>query len=172
MNIIQHRSPNFGPKLIIPRMLLFHSTVGTYASALEELTRADDNPVSVQYLIPRDAAKGQNATITQLVDDSMQSWGAGESSWVWGHYCNHYAIQIELANRSDDTKGLHELYPEVQIGAAVELANYLLRKHNIIPSRLTLVSHADVALPKGRKRDPIYFDMDMLRARIMELYNA
>lgn len=172
MNIIQHPSPNYGPRLMAPRIILIHSTVGSYASALHELTRVDNDPVSVHYLIPREALPGSNATITQLVQDTMQSWGAGNSKWYPGMYCNHYALQIELANRSDDTKNIHEEYPEIQIGACVELCNYLCHKYGIAPTRANIPSHGDVALPKGRKRDPIYFDMDYLRKRVQELYYA
>jgi len=174
MRIVQIPSPNYGPELINPKIIIVHSTVGSFASALSELTRKDDTPVSAHYLIDRVAnVPNENALIAQLVPLTMQAWGAGMSEWrTYGKYCNHYAVQIELANRSDDIHNIHEPYPEIQTGACVELINMLCRKFAIMPGRNTVVSHADVALPKGRKRDPIFFDMDMLRARVLELYNA
>ena len=154
MNIIPHFSPNFNERQghTTPQLIILHYTDMLDAlSALERLC-APATQVSAHYLI----SKG--GEIYQMVPDSMRAWHAGQSYWQGETDINSASIGIELDNPGH-SYGL-EPYPQVQLGALLDLLKSLRQRYNI--PRSHIIGHSDIA--PLRKRDPgEHFPWEWLR---------
>jgi N-acetylmuramoyl-L-alanine amidase len=144
--VIHRPSPNYNhrPGGIEPTGILLHATAGKSASSDLSWICSRKSQVSYHDLIDRDA------TIYRLVDPMHRAWHAGVSSFRGVPDCNNYMIGVAFAN---DNTGA-EPYPEAQlaVGAAL-VAGYLRRFPHITLDRVT--THRVVALPPGRKTDPM-----------------
>jgi len=110
------------------------------------------NDVSAHYCVDRDG------TIYQLVPDDQAAWHAGESqlNGEKSPSVNRRSIGIEIVNNGSTP------YTEAQYKALKKLVRRLVQKYEIPPGNL--VSHAKVALPRGRKTDPgTNFDFARIR---------
>jgi len=140
MNIIQHPSPNFGPRRGTdrPNMVIVHYTaMETAEAALDRL--CDPGPeVSAHYLIAEDGR------VFQLVDEAKRAWHAGAGSWGACRDINSQSLGIELANTSA------EPFAEPQLAALDGLLAQLLKDWQISPAHV--LGHSDIA--PGRKIDP------------------
>lgn len=139
-HIIEHPSPNFGPRRdrLRPEFIVLHYTAMNSAeAALNRL--CDPGPeVSAHYLI---CEKGQ---IFRLVSEEMRAWHAGVGRWQNKEDMNSRSIGIELANR-----GNHP-FAHAQIEALEALLPGILARWDIPPSGV--IGHSDMA--PGRKIDP------------------
>ena len=102
--------------------------------------------VSAHFLIQRDGE------IIQFVSTLDRAWHAGVSTFGGQEDCNNYSIGIEL-------EGCDTLpFEEAQYQSLVELMHILnVAYPGLVKERV--VSHAEIALPAGRKTDPgPYFD--------------
>ncbi|HWQ11922.1 MAG TPA: N-acetylmuramoyl-L-alanine amidase, partial [Roseiflexaceae bacterium] len=148
------RSPNHAPRgRRAVTMIVIHATAGSARSALAWLT----NPaarVSAHYLIDK------GGRIFQLVPDELAAWHAGRAAWRGETAINEVSIGIELENANTG----RDPYPPEQVDALVELVREKVRQHRILPENV--VRHLDVAMPRGRKRDPAGFDWPAFRERL------
>ena len=97
--------------------------------------------VSAHFLIKR------NGEIIQFVSTQDRAWHAGVSAFAEQDNCNDYSIGIEL--EGCDTMP----FDEMQYQALADLMHILMQAYpGIIKTRV--VSHAEIALPPGRKTDP------------------
>ncbi|MGQ9689349.1 MAG: N-acetylmuramoyl-L-alanine amidase [Desulfobaccales bacterium] len=183
------RSPNSGGP-VQHEFLVMHYTAGRSAeSSIDYLTKPIAK-ASAHVVIGRDGS------ITQLVPFDTVAWHAGTSSWDGFDGLNHYSIGIELDNAGvltrqgnrwkawfgdtypDDEvleavhkhetvlRGWH-LYTEVQLTAALELADLLVNFYKL----RDVVGHDDIA--PGRKIDPgPAFPMESFRKRILGRQDA
>ena len=138
--VIQHPSPNFGPRRdgLRPSFIVVHYTaMENAAAALDRLcdTQAE---VSAHYLI---SAKGQ---VTQMVAEDMRAWHAGQGEWAGLKDINSRSIGIELDNR-----GTHP-FSEPQMSALETLLREIMDRWDISPAGV--IGHSDMA--PGRKTDP------------------
>ncbi len=142
--IIPQPSPNFNerPNGRTPDLLVMHYT-GMQTGA-EALTRLCDPSVEVSshYLVEIDGR------IYQLVDEDKRAWHAGVSHWQGEDNINDCSIGIEIVNKGHEFG--YEDFPEVQMAAVVALANDIIARHDICPTRV--IGHSDIAPP--RKQDP------------------
>lgn len=145
--VLPHRvipSPNFGPRQDgkTVRILLLHYT------GMENAERACAwlcNPasnVSCHYLVDR------AGLITQMVDEDLRAWHAGQSMWKGEHDINSCSIGIEIENPGHDNGYLD--FPPEQMAAVTALGLDIVARHKIAPEHV--LGHSDVA-PK-RKIDP------------------
>lgn len=138
--IIEHPSPNFGPRRdgLRPELIVLHYTaMDTAEAALERL--CDPAPeVSAHYLI---CEKGR---IFKLVDEEMRAWHAGAGTWQGKSDINSRSIGIELDNR-----GTHP-FSEPQMAALETLLPAIMTRWSIPASGV--IGHSDLA--PGRKFDP------------------
>jgi N-acetylmuramoyl-L-alanine amidase len=165
-----HRSPNHEPRQgRAVELLVVHSTVGSLSSSLGWLC----NPASqagAHYVIAK------NGRIFQLVADDQAAWHAGRSRYAdWGGAnpvrrsleVKLRSIGIELENLNGvrvvdpKTKKLVRVisgdpYTPAQILALTTLVASLRVAHRV--PKAGVVRHADIAIPAGRKRDPLEFD--------------
>jgi len=138
--IIDHPSPNFGPRRdgLRPEFIVLHYTaMDTAEAALGRLCDPDPE-VSAHYLI---CEKGR---IFKLVDEKMRAWHAGAGTWQGKTDLNSRSIGIELDNR-----GTHP-FSEPQMAALEALLPAIMTRWDIPASGV--IGHSDMA--PGRKFDP------------------
>lgn len=149
---LSQKSPNHSPRHDRPiMMLVLHATAGTARSALAWLTSASSQ-VSTHYLIDK------TGHIYQLVLDERAAWHAGAARWNGETAINDISLGIELENANDGK----DPYPVEQCRALIELA-----RTKVVQYRINLdnvVRHLDVAIPKGRKTDPVGFLWSQFKA--------
>lgn len=130
-------------------MLIMHATGGKKTGDLYTLSGRDRRRlVSVHYYVTK------AGEIFQLVQDANIAWHAGVSFWQGDEDLNRYSIGVELENFNDG----RDPYPDAQIDAALWLVRSKVAQYAIPQSRL--VRHAQIALPIGRKNDPLGFPWD------------
>lgn len=98
--------------------------------------------VSYHYLI------GRGGAVYRLVQDDRAAYHAGVSEWRGEKNINDGSLGVCLSNRQD---GAEEFAEEQLDAAALVVAD--LSKRYAIPL-LDITTHAVVARPPGRKRDP------------------
>ena len=131
--------------------LVLHSTAQEEIGQTISLFSNPASKVSAHFVVSKD---GQ---VIQMVPIERRAWHAGVSQLAGVSNVNDYSIGIEMVNRND---GL-DPYPEAQYQAVAEIIR-LLRTRLVIPDN-RIISHAEIALPAGRKSDPAGFDFRKLR---------
>ncbi len=142
--VIQHPSPNFGPRRLDARpdlVVLHHTAMRTSEAALARLCDPAAE-VSAHYLI------GEGGRVWQLVAEVARAWHAGAGRWGAVGDVNSRSIGIELANAGplDD----HPPFCEPQMMVLEDLLAGILARWSIPPERV--IAHSDIA--PGRKSDP------------------
>jgi AmpD protein len=101
----------------------------------------------------------RDGTVVRLVPDARRAWHAGVSRWRGRDDVNSFSLGWEIANRNDR----RELYTDAQYAALARLAAHYVAQGLALDA---FVSHAEVALPAGRKTDPAGFDWERFRAAV------
>ncbi|MEM7071983.1 MAG: N-acetylmuramoyl-L-alanine amidase [Pseudomonadota bacterium] len=155
MQIINHPSPNAGPRIQAgpPFMLVYHAT---WMADVETSIRRLCDPksqVSCHYVI------GRCGTVWQLVDPKLRAWHAGRSWWRGILDVNSAAIGIEI-QAAHPGDGI-ETFTDAQIQHLLLLVDNLTRRYSI--ADWGHVAHHDIA--PQRKQDPgPYFPWALLAA--------
>lgn len=121
------------------------------------LSKYHTNPVSTNQLIKR------NGTIIQIVPNTMVAYHAGVSELDGRRDCNAWCIGIEICNAGDGK----EPYTDAQYEAVAQTVAYNCARFHIPDKHVA--THAVVALPLGRKKDPKAFDLARMWTRIAEI---
>lgn len=153
MRVAYHSSPNFnnrpaGARGIVSAIVL-HATddEGDPEGALSWVT-SSLSAVSYHAIVERDGL------IEMLVPPDKRAWHAGVSELDGVEEVNDFSLGLAFANRNDGV----EPYTAAQLQAARELVStWRAAFPHITPDRI--VTHAAVALPPGRKTDPLGFDV-------------
>ncbi len=147
-------SPNLGarpPEVMAIACVVLHATAdGGNELGAEGWLRNPRSGASAHLHIRRDG------TVVRLVADELRAWHAGGSVWRGRRGVNDFSLGWELANRNDG----REPYSDAQHTAVAALAVHYIRQ-GLEPA--AVVSHAEVALPAGRKVDPLGFDWRRFR---------
>lgn len=132
------------------KYIVMHSTAGIdsrdwLSKWNKENIASAQNIVSIHYLVQRDGM------IYYIINEAKRAWHAGITKMLEGETDgNSYSIGVELEH-------FHEPdYTDAQLDAAAELVADIMRRYNI-PGKF-VVSHASIAVPHGRKIDPVQFD--------------
>lgn len=144
---LRHRvmpSPNVEPRQDgkTVQILLLHYT------GMDDAERAcawlcdPASKVSCHYLVDADGR------ITQMVDEDLRAWHAGQSIWKGEHDINSCSIGIEIHNPGHGNG--YPNFPPAQMAAVSALGLDIVRRHRIAPEHV--LAHSDVA-PR-RKIDP------------------
>jgi N-acetylmuramoyl-L-alanine amidase len=130
--------------------IVIHSTV---LETLNEVLATLSNPerkASCHYVIDK------NGIICCLVPENKRAWHSGRSILPNGRIeLNDFSIGIELINRNDG----YDEYPQLQLNALITLIYDINNRYKIN----ILTSHAAVAIPQGRKSDPLGFPVESLK---------
>jgi N-acetyl-anhydromuramyl-L-alanine amidase AmpD len=139
--------------------IVLHSTAGTDSRRWLSTDPASVDPVSgigvsIPILVQRD---GTRINIVDYADVAVHV-GIAREPWH-----NSNALGIEFENRSD-TLGHTQPYPAVQIETGAHALATLMYSYGVPWARV--VRHGDIALPPGRRTDPIGpFPLDVLHVR-------
>lgn len=136
--------------------IVMHCDASSSVASSMDWIRRPESRASYHVLI------GRTGNIFLIVPPERKAWHAGRSAWNGVPDCNNYTIGVSMSNRNDG----EEPYPQVQIDAAVEVCAVLCKHFRIPVERIT--THAIVATPKGRKTDPIKFDLDKFQESVAE----
>lgn len=138
---------SFTPGRVSPLYgIVLHSGDGFRAGDISTLTKGK---VSSHWYVCRDG------TIFHFVQDSDTAYHAGRAIKGWN---NASTIGIESEHRD----GISD-WPATQLQAFARLVAALRQKHG----NLEVKGHSDIAVPKGRKRDPLGFPWDRFRALLL-----
>jgi len=146
-------SPNCDerPSLSVINCVVLHSTV---THTTEETTRHFQNPFSK---VSAHLVVGKAGEVVQMVPIEKRAWHAGTSILEGQERVNNFSVGIEIVNLNDG----NDEYTEMQYFAIAGIIRFLRTRYTISDSHI--VSHAQIALPPGRKSDPIKFDFDKLK---------
>jgi N-acetyl-anhydromuramyl-L-alanine amidase AmpD len=141
--------------------IIVHSSEGRKAGDIATLT---GNAVSSHWYVTR------AAEVFHFVDDADTAFHAGRVND--SKFSNSASIGIEQEHFDPDPKR-HlpdgEDWPDAQIQTVANLCAFLFQKHSL--SKSSIKSHAEVAFPKGRKRDPFKYPFEKLFQLIDEAMN-
>jgi len=157
LTIIDHLSPNFGPRRdgAQPDMVVLHYTAMITAGAALERLCDPDREVSAHYLVDED---GQ---VLRLVPEDMRAWHAGAGMWGDVGDVNSRSIGVELANPG------YAPYAAAQMDALEVLLAGILGRWSIPPERV--IGHSDMA--PDRKGDPgVRFDWQRLARQGLSIW--
>jgi N-acetylmuramoyl-L-alanine amidase len=143
LRLVERPSPNHDPRAEGPvDILVMHYTgMRTAEEALARLCDPEAK-VSAHYTVDRDG------TVYVHVAEDRRARHAGVSCWAGVRDVNSRSIGIEIVNPGHEFGYLP--FAEEQIAAVIELAQGIVSRHPIVPSRV--VGHSDVA--PNRKQDP------------------
>jgi AmpD protein len=157
MKLITRNSPNHThrPAGVAVDCIVLHATADSDTMESVEWCctpkPANPNPVSYHAIIDR------NGTVYSLVATELRAWHAGVSSFAGRANCNDYSIGVSFGNRNDGK----EPYTDEQYTVGAALCVAWMKKHPAI-TKERITTHAAIALPAGRKTDPLAFDLPRL----------
>ncbi len=112
-----------------------------------------ESKVSCHYLID------EAGHITQLADENLRAWHAGQSAWQGETDINSFSIGIEIHNPGH--AGGYPDFPLAQMKSVGRLCQDIVARHDMRPEGV--LAHSDVA--PGRKIDPgEKFDWQLLHS--------
>src|SRR5262245_24668144 len=132
--------------------VVLHATVEPTTEATMQIFLDPKRRVSAHFIV------GKEGRVVQMVPVEKRAWHAGVSVLDGVPSVNDYSVGIEMVNRNDG----RDPYPEAQVQAVAGILRLLRSRWDI--SDAHIVSHAQIALPPGRKSDPLGFDFDRIRA--------
>jgi N-acetylmuramoyl-L-alanine amidase len=138
--VIDHPSPNFGPRRdgLRPSLIVLHYTALPDPASALALLCDPAAEVSAHYVL------GADGTLWRLVPEEMRAWHAGAGAWGGAGDVNSRSIGIELDNDGASP------FPEAQIAALEALLDDIMARWAIPASGV--IAHSDLA--PDRKRDP------------------
>ncbi|MEI6837393.1 MAG: N-acetylmuramoyl-L-alanine amidase [Alcaligenaceae bacterium] len=127
-------------------IIVLHYTASSKQSALLTLTNRD---VSSHYVVSDDS----KPVVYKLVEENLNAWHAGDSSWYGKTDINPRSIGIEIVHPGwtrNSSGDIGPAYPPAQIDAVIALTLEVAKRHGVSPENV--VGHSDVA--PLRKQDP------------------
>ena len=148
------RSPNYNSRPFFTRVdcVVLHATVTETADDAIRIFRNRRSKVSAHFVVERDG------TVTQMVPIGKRAWHAGTSRLEQRANVNDFSVGIEIVNRNNGKQP----YTDRQYKAVARIIRHLRTKRGLRLPPDRIVSHHMVALPEGRKSDPLGFDFRRL----------
>lgn len=142
------------------RGIVLHETIGTYSlSWLQGVSALRGRPASSDFLINRPG------DIYQLTRPGWYAYHTGTARWQLiqdpDYTINQSFIGIEFENNPQRGQKLTDL----QYIAGAALIRALVASHELHVSNI--VGHYQVALPRGRKSDPLTLDWAIMTRELM-----
>jgi N-acetylmuramoyl-L-alanine amidase len=156
VKVVAVASPNHNarPAGTVVDCIVLHCDAARDAKASISWIKSKESKVSYHVLVDRDG------TVYRFVETNRRAWHAGASEFMGRKDCNNYSLGLSFAN---DNAG--EPYTAAQYeSAAIVVLGWMSLYPKITLDRIT--THAAVALPAGRKTDPVGFDLERLRRLI------
>ena len=146
-------SPNADdrPPLATVSCIVLHATVEPTTEGTIGIFVDPKRKVSAHFVVGRDGR------VVQMVPIEKRAWHAGVSVLDGVSKVNDFSVGIEIVNLNDGV----DPYPPAQVEAVAGLIRFIRSRYAIADERI--VSHAQIALPAGRKSDPVGFDFDHVK---------
>jgi N-acetyl-anhydromuramyl-L-alanine amidase AmpD len=147
-------SPNCDdrPEGAVVSCVVLHATVvPTVKETIDIFLGRGERRVSAHFVV------GKQGRVVQMVPVEMRAWHAGPSVLEGIEGVNAFSVGIEMVNRNDGK----DPYPDAQVEAVAGIIRLIRSQYDVPLGRI--VSHAEIAIPPGRKDDPLGFDFDRLR---------
>jgi N-acetyl-anhydromuramyl-L-alanine amidase AmpD len=132
--------------------VVLHATASDDVDQDVAWCRDKQSKVSYHVIVDRYGA------IWDLVSVDHRAWHAGVSSFCARPNVNDYSIGLSFANKNDGVEPYTE--EQYEVGAAL-VAGYIRTYPAITLDRIT--THRAIALPAGRKTDPLGFFMQRFK---------
>lgn len=149
-------SPNHSPRSASVSAIVLHADASARVESSLDWCRRAESKVSYHVLI------GRNGLTFSLVHPDRKAWHAGVSAYNGRNDCNEFTVGVCLSNKNDGI----EPFQVPQLGAAADVCAALCKHYKITVDAIT--THAVIALPAGRKTDPLGLDLDAFRAMVAE----
>ena len=151
-------SPNFDDRPFGTKIncLVIHATVEPTTEGTMDIFLTPSRKVSAHFVVGRDGR------VVQMVPVEKRAWHAGVSVFEGVSAVNNYSVGIEMVNLNDGK----DPYTVEQMESVAGIIRLLRSKYDIPDSRI--VSHAQIALPAGRKNDPVGFDFQKIKEMARE----
>lgn len=146
-------SPNFGERPVNSPIntIVIHATVEPTTEGTIGIFLNKERQVSAHFVVGRDGR------VVQMVPIEKRAWHAGVSEWDGMKDINNVSVGIEMVNLNDGK----DPYPDAQYAAVAGIIRFVRSRYNVPDNHI--VSHAQIALPAGRKSDPVGFDFDRIK---------
>ncbi|HLJ54479.1 MAG TPA: N-acetylmuramoyl-L-alanine amidase [Chthonomonadaceae bacterium] len=132
--------------------IVIHATVEPTTEGTEKIFLTPSRAVSAHFVVGRDGR------VVQMVPIEKRAWHAGASVLDGVGKVNDFSVGIEMVNLNDGV----DPYSEEQMQAVAGIIRLVRSRYDVPDARI--VSHAQIAIPAGRKSDPAGFDFDKLKA--------
>ncbi len=151
-------SPNFNDRPLGGPIncIVLHATVEPTTQGTIDIFLNPVREVSAHFVVGRDGR------VVQMVPIEKRAWHAGVSVLEGTGNVNDFSVGIEMVNLNDGK----DPYPLEQMEAVAGLIRFIRSRYNVPDSRI--VSHAQIALPQGRKSDPLGFDFEKIKSMAHE----
>ena len=151
-SFVLFESPNFGdrPEGAVIDTIVLHHTASSGLDGVIKWFQMPESQVSAHFTV------GKDGTIVQHVSTYKRAWHAGKSIDQYGREnLNDFSVGIEMVNKGDGS----EPWTKEQVEAVQHLVASMVRR---FPIR-QIVSHERIAVPAGRKNDPLGFPWESMR---------
>ena len=147
-------SPNFGerPASAVINTIVLHATVEPTTEGTIGIFLNRARQVSAHFVVGRDGR------VVQMVPLEKRAWHAGVSTWDGMKDINNVSVGIEMVNLNDGK----DPYPDAQYQAVAGIIRFVRSRYAVPDNHI--VSHEQIAIPQGRKNDPLGFDFDRIKA--------
>jgi N-acetyl-anhydromuramyl-L-alanine amidase AmpD len=136
--------------------VVLHATVEPTTEGTVHIFLDPARKVSAHFVV------GKDGRVVQMVPVEKRAWHAGVSVLDGVPSVNDYSVGIEIVNLNDGK----DPFPDAQLQAVAGILRLLRSRYAIPDARI--VSHAQIALPPGRKSDPLGLDFDKIRTLARE----
>jgi N-acetylmuramoyl-L-alanine amidase len=146
-------SPNFGerPANATINTIVLHATVEPTTEGTIGIFLNRARQVSAHFVVGRDGR------VVQMVPLEKRAWHAGVSTWDGMKDINNVSVGIEMVNLNDGK----DPYPDAQYQAVAGIIRFVRSRYTMPDNHI--VSHAQIAIPQGRKSDPVGFNFDRIK---------
>lgn len=143
---------NMRPEGTVVDTIVLHHTAGSTLTGVVKWFAMEESRVSAHFTV------GKDGSIAYHVNPFYRAWHAGASRDPQGRdNVNNFSVGIEIVNVGDGK----DPYPPVQVRTVALLCAYLVR-HRHEGQIKQIISHEWIAVPTGRKNDPINYPWDSL----------
>ncbi len=152
------QSPNYGkrPDDAVIDTIVLHHTAGPNLKGVVKWFCMPESQVSAHFTV------GKDGSIVQHVSTFDRAWHAGGSVDKYGRKdLNGFSVGIEIVNIGDGK----DPWTKEEVEAVHHLCRVMMRRFPI----KQITSHAFIAVPKGRKIDPLGYPWDSLNDLGVEL---
>jgi N-acetyl-anhydromuramyl-L-alanine amidase AmpD len=149
-----------GPRRYDREAICIHTTMGRWSLPwVQGDSYRAGRPASCDYLIAR------NGNIYQVTRPGRYAYHTGLARWGKYTNVNQAVHQVLIGIEYECLEQNGERITDQQYIAGAALHRALVGYHNIALGAIT--THKDIALPRGRKKDPIFWDNNVYNRELV-----